>query len=213
MATLNEAMAAAEASKRALLRMWRGSQQHIDQFWRHFADQLRAAENRPGAKTDDGMARRLGILQAAKHAMDAFAALPNSTACSLAYWHTPGAMTPDGTRVWGNMAMTNPEGLLADHPLLGLVQAEMNKAQAGRLALIEQDNAQAREDAAKQAPAALLTKLRGAGLNLSVEKGRIVCPANMPVAADDREEIVFHKDALVALLQAEADAVRPMVIA
>ena len=155
----------------------------------------------------------MDILQTAKRAIDAFATLPENIACSLAYWHTSGATLPDGGRVWGHMLLTDPAGLLDDHPILGLIKAEIDKAEAARVAFVEECNTGAREEAARQAPAALLRRLRGAGLRLSLEKGRITCPANIPVTADDREQIIFYKDALVALLQAEVDAARPVVLA
>jgi hypothetical protein len=210
---LNQAVAAAQASRQALLGMWHRPQQHIDYYWRHLAEKVRSAEGEPDANTVEGLARRLEILQTAKRAMDAFAVLPEQTACSLAYWHTPGGILGDGTRVWGSKTLTDPAGLLDDHPVLGPIKAEIDKAQAVREAFIEASNTRAREEAAKQAPADLLRRLRGIGVILSLDKGRITCPANVSIAAEDREQIAFHKNALIALMQTEVDAARPVVIA
>ena len=87
-------------------------------------------------------------------------------------------------------------------------ERDRRAAEADKVAQQLAQRRQAEFDAG--APARLLAKLRAGGAQLGLEGGKVTLAVGTPISMEDHALV---KEALVAVLRAEAEAARPMVLA
>ena len=197
-AELRQVDATVAAFKNALLLQRDAPHPLINRLWEHFQRLMR--------RTSDPE-ERLTIARRAEAVMDAFKTLPPHDLLSLTHWHC--AFPFGGARVWGAISLTDPAEIIAAHPVLGPVHAEIVRMHE-ELQAAEQQRRE--EDGWNREPPHLLAMLRNAGVALALdEKGNIVATRAAQISEHARERIAARKPEIVALLKAEA--LRPEVIA
>lgn len=142
-----------------------------------------------------------------KRALDAIAVMPMTERGVL----VEREMMP--TRIGFVQAVAdNAARIIAAHPVLGPVAADIARADAERARFIDEQNAAQRQREADRAPADLLARLTAAGIELSLDKGNIIARPGTVLPWPDLEMIRHHKAAIVDLLKAD-NAPRPVVLA